>query len=75
MEFVEKTLKIFKDMGNRIRIETARTLINIGDVFVLKGDKERALDYYREAKSLAKGSYVSQSDKWVNSSLFPFHAA
>ena len=47
LEFVEKTLKIFKDMGNRI--ESARTLMNIGDVFVLKSDKERALDYYLKA--------------------------
>ena len=32
--------------------------MNIGDVFVLKGEKERALDYYSEAKDLAKGSSV-----------------
>ena len=31
LEFVKKALKIFEDMGNRI--ETAQTLMNIGDVF------------------------------------------
>ncbi len=56
LEYYEKALKKFKDIGNRI--ETARTLMNIGDVFVLKGDKERALDCYSEAKDLAKGSSV-----------------
>ena len=49
-------MEIFEDMG--IRIETARILMNIGGVFVLEGDKGRALDYYREAKSLAAGSYI-----------------
>jgi predicted negative regulator of RcsB-dependent stress response len=43
-------------MGSRI--ETSQTLMNIGDLFVLKGDKERALDCYSEAKELAKGSSI-----------------
>ena len=32
--------------------------MNIGDVYVQKGNKERALEYYREAKLLAEGSSV-----------------
>ena len=49
-------MKKFKDIGNRI--ENARTLTNISDLFVQKGDKERALDCYSEAKELAKGSSI-----------------
>jgi len=32
--------------------------MNIGTVFTQKGDKERALNYYLEAKNLAKESSV-----------------
>ena len=56
LEYYEKALKIFKEMGSRI--ETAQTLMNIGAVFLMKGDKERAVDYYLEAESLAVGSSV-----------------
>ncbi|NMX21505.1 hypothetical protein C5S30_03545 [ANME-1 cluster archaeon GoMg4] len=56
LEYFEETLKIFKEIGSRIEI--ALTLVNIGDIFVQKGDKKRALDYYREAKPLAEGSSV-----------------
>ncbi len=36
-------------------------MTNIGDVFAQKGDKELALSYYREAKELAKGSYILEA--------------
>ena len=45
-----------REMG--CRFEIAQTLTNIGDVFVLKGEQDRALDCYSEAKDLAKGSPV-----------------
>ena len=56
MEYYDNALKVFKEMG--IRIETARTLMNIGNVFTQKGDKEQALDYYQKAERLAVGSSV-----------------
>jgi len=59
VRYYKKALKIFKDMG--IRIETAGTLMNIGDIFVLKGDKGRGLDFYLEAKGLAKASPVFET--------------
>ncbi len=59
MEYFEKALRIFNEMGSRI--ETARTLMNIGDVFILKEDKERALNYYLKARSFAIGSSVFES--------------
>ena len=34
---------------------------NAGDIFVQKGDKKCALDYYRKAKSLAEGSSVFEA--------------
>ncbi|RCV64906.1 Tetratricopeptide (TPR) repeat [Methanophagales archaeon] len=56
LEYFRKALKKFKDIGNRI--ETAGTLMNIGDIFVLKSDGERALNHYLEAHDLAIGSSI-----------------
>ena len=58
-------MKKFKDIGNRI--ENARILMNIGDIFILKGDKERALNYYLEAQDLAIGNSIFEDvNKRIN---------
>ena len=51
LEYCEKALLISRNLGNRI--QEARVLIVIGDIFKKREDIECAIDYYLQAQELA----------------------
>jgi len=52
LEYFEKSLKISEEIG--AKETSANQLGNIGNVYVLKGDKQKALEYLNQALALFK---------------------